>query len=325
MITTDAAPHRLLTPMLDELIAATESAVERLRLASAGGAGSSASAADRGKGQRVGHAEQQPEVDDEAVHDFRVALRRLRTLLKPARLVYGKRRMREAARDLRRFASTAGAVRDEEVLRETLSALELPPEARAALDVWTAHRAGHERARRAELVSLLLCAERLRSIEGVLSRLQRALHHPRVARRDAPRLDDLVDITLGKAIAAVQEFAEARATDVRQMHELRLHYKRLRYTAEFFAKVIGERASTLEKRAEKMQRRLGDLHDADEALAHIESASKLDAVTREAVVAALRERRGRLVERAARELPEALLALAGEPEGAPPSSLTAAD
>lgn len=335
MITTGSAPHRLLTPMLDELIVAAEKAVMRLRPASAEGEVSSASAKDRGEGaeerdearpegqgegQGDDHAKKKTEDDDEAVHDFRVALRRLRTLLKPARLVYGKRRMRESARDLGRFASGAGAVRDEEVLRETLSDLELQPEARATLDAWMAHRAGHERALRTELLSLLVHTRRKRSIEAVLSRLQRALHHPRVARRDAPRLQSLVDITLHKAIASVQELAAAPPTDVAQMHALRIRYKRLRYTAELFAEVVGERATTLEKRAEKMQRRLGDLHDIDEAIAQIERSSMLDKVSRNVIVAALRERRAKLAERLGREIPEALRVISGEPADGPASA-----
>lgn len=338
MITLDAAPHRLLTPMLDELIADAEKAIMRLRPASAEGGVSSEHAKDRGEGAPKGgeakpedqgegpgddHAKKKAEDDDEAVHDFRVALRRLRTLLKPARVVYGKRRMRKAARDLRRFARAAGAVRDEEVLRETLSDLKLTPEARSALDVWMAHRAGDEQERRTDLLSLLVRTKRRQSIEAVLSRLQRALHHPRVARRDAPRLQDLVDSTLDKALDSVRELAAARPTDVAQMHELRIRYKRLRYTAELFAEVIGERATTLEKRAEKMQRRLGDLHDIDEAIAQIERSSSLDDASRDAIVAALRERHAPLAERLGRELPEALRVISGEPADGPPSSHTA--
>jgi hypothetical protein len=78
---------------------------------------------------------------DEAVHDFRVALRRLRTLLRPARWIYGKKRVRRIADGLRAFAATTGELRDQEVLRETLGALALGDDVRAAVEAWLARRA----------------------------------------------------------------------------------------------------------------------------------------------------------------------------------------
>src|SRR4051794_38610615 len=58
--------------------------------------------------------------DPEAIHDFRVAIRRLRSVLRPVRPVYGRRRMRALAEGLKRVADATGTLRDEEVLRETL-------------------------------------------------------------------------------------------------------------------------------------------------------------------------------------------------------------
>ncbi|WP_155797957.1 CHAD domain-containing protein, partial [Sorangium cellulosum] len=95
------------------------------------------------------------EPDAEAVHDFRVSLRRLRTLLKPARRIYGKRRLRPIADGLREFARATGTLRDEEVLRETLTALDLGDEARAAVGAWVQRRSRREHEARAHIVELL--------------------------------------------------------------------------------------------------------------------------------------------------------------------------
>ena len=89
------------------------------------------------------------------MHDFRVALRRLRTVLRVARMLYGRRRMRSIARGLRRFAAATGALRDEEVLRETLASLDLPTEAKVEVERWTARRARGERALRADVARAL--------------------------------------------------------------------------------------------------------------------------------------------------------------------------
>jgi len=303
-----APSHELLTPMLDELIAAIEKAAVRVR----GGVVAELARVERSaEAEASGDAQAKAEVDAEAVHDFRVALRRLRTLLRPAGPVYGKRRLHKAARALRRFAGAAGSVRDEEVLRETLGAIVLSPEARQDLDAWIAARALIERSSRDNLTRLLGEHEgRRRSLDAALTRLMRLLHHPRVYRRRAPLLGELAERALRKAIEGVQKCDGVQPADVERMHELRIRYKHLRYTAELFGEVLGEKAAAIEKLSVKLQRRLGDLHDADEAIARVAQVSMLSPVTRNAAIAALRARRDALAERAAREHAEAAPTLA---------------
>src|SRR6185503_20707825 len=84
----EESAHALLAPTLLGMIDAVKEASARL--------------ASRGQPRRA--------VDGEAVHDFRVALRRLRTLLRPARRVYGKKRLRAVAAELRRFAQATGEI-----------------------------------------------------------------------------------------------------------------------------------------------------------------------------------------------------------------------
>ena len=70
--------------------------------------------------------EDQGSLDTEAIHDYRVALRRLRTLLRAAAPLFKRGPMERLFDGLRRFARAAGAVRDEEVLAETLNEITLP-------------------------------------------------------------------------------------------------------------------------------------------------------------------------------------------------------
>ena len=283
------------------------------------------------------------EPDVEAVHDFRVALRRLRTLLRPARRVYGKKRLQKVSDDLRLYANATGALRDEEVLRETLSALPLHGEVRATVDAWIQRRSRKERACRAEVIRLLsggsahgrggdatvvsfrLGAARSREVvptspsselEPCLARLEARLARPKHRRRGA---EDLARAALEEALAGVRALAAGDPADGPAMHTLRIRWKRLRYSAETFSPLLGERAARTAKSAARMQRRLGQLHDVDEATLRMTRAWGLSPADRAAVLAALATERARIASKVATELGPELAALAAEwPPSTPP-------
>jgi CHAD domain-containing protein len=229
--------------------------------------------------------------DPEAIHDFRVALRRLRTLLRPARRVFGERRLRALSAELGCFAREVGALRDEEVLRETLAALELPSPARAGLDAWLLQRARQERTRRRRASALVAGTAGGPAVGDTLARLEHRLGH---RRRGELAAAALAEGALARAAAGVAGLLDYRPTDAARMHALRIRYKRLRYTAELFAPLLGERAAAHAKAAARMQKRLGELHDLDEALARIDRARSLPGPTRDAVSRALRRARAHL-------------------------------
>jgi len=241
--------------------------------------------------------------DAEAIHDFRVALRRLRTVLRPARHLHGKRHLRAVDAELSRFAQATGALRDEEVLRDTLGALDLPPPARAALDAWLVQRARQERARRRRVGALVGAVSR-RADEGpplgeALARLERRVGRRRPEEHPARAL---AESAITAAAAAVESRLGARPSDAAAMHALRIRYKRLRYTAELFAPILGEGASDLAREAARMQKRLGELHDVDEALTRVARARALPRGARAAVRRALQQTRVRLSARLRRDL-----------------------
>ncbi|MFT3766755.1 MAG: CHAD domain-containing protein [Minicystis sp.] len=234
--------------------------------------------------------------DPEAIHDFRVALRRLRTVLRPARRVFGKRRLREIAAELRRFAQATGTLRDEEVLRETLGALALPPRARAELDRWLVQRARQERVRRRAVAALLITKDGPRgpSLGTALAHLERRIGR---RRREELPVTALAGAATAAAFADVRALAAADPRDGAAMHELRVRFKRLRYTADLFGPAMDERGAAVAKLAARMQKRLGELHDLDEALIRIGRArglSKAAALAvRRALLRARREAAGR--------------------------------
>jgi CHAD domain-containing protein len=282
--------------------------------------------------------------DPQAIHDFRVALRRLRTVLRPARRLYGKRSLREIGGELRRFAQATGALRDEEVLRETLAALELPARAQRDLAAWLVQRARQERARRRRVSSMMGALPPNPRAEGSLIARAAPITGPPLAealahlerrlgdRRGAPRSSDgapssgppsapwssttagaLAEAALAEATAGVEEHLGAHASDAVALHTLRIRYKRLRYTAELFAPILGERAAPIARAAARMQKRLGELHDLDEALARVARARGLSHAARAAVRRALVETREGKRDRIRRDLAEEQLRLRPAP------------
>lgn len=266
--------------------------------------------------------------DDEAVHDFRVTLRRLRTLLGPARRTYGKKKLRHVTDGLRAFAHATGALRDQEVLRETLSALELDDDTRAAVDAWLAQRVQQEQTARAHVITVLrldlqddeAAARRKPSALALALRLEPHLAKlkRRILRRKAkPRgARELGQRTIDDALSDLRALATSDPADGAAMHALRIRFKRLRYSAETFAPLLGEHAEHLARAASRMQRRLGQLHDLDEALARLTDdagSPELSPQQRAAVLTALGVERTRLVEKLTVELPNELQLAIGRP------------
>lgn len=312
-----ASAHELLSRALKTHIENARKAAERVR---ASGLGRRTPPKSIGGAITAGEAD-----DEEAVHDFRVALRRLRTALKPAREVYGKKKLKAIGADLKRFADVTSALRDEEVLRDTLASLELSRTARAQVNGWVERRARQERSRRAGVVRVLcedgggdadIDASASASskssddgapptLEDCLKRLEKRLDAPKRAMSGA----ELGRRSLTKARDDLGALREADPADGAAMHQLRIRFKRLRYTAELFKPVLGETASRVASEASRVQSSLGHLHDLDEAMVRMTRAWGLTARSRGAVLAALRAARTARSQRCGEDLIAAEVAL----------------
>jgi CHAD domain-containing protein len=85
----------------------------------------------------------------------------------------------------------------------------------------------------------------------------------------------------------VEHRRRASMDDPAALHDLRIAYKRLRYTVEVFDSVLPPELLDLAQTATRMQNRLGRLHDVDLAIAAVKGARQLLDVAREALLAAL--------------------------------------
>lgn len=193
--------------------------------------------------------------DDEALHDLRVSLRRMRSLLKPLRGQPTVDSLEQAAAALGRLT---GPLRDREVLQAQLRQLGANAQAEAlALELAPRRR---EVACAAELEELLALLDawpqrwRQAAADGELEHLQR-----RIRRR---------------LLREQQRLAQALRDPAHDRHRLRLLIKRVRYAAEAYPRQCGlnRRARARLKRA---QGALGDWHDHLQWLALAETEPAL--------------------------------------------------
>jgi CHAD domain-containing protein len=212
--------------------------------------------------------------DGEAVHDMRVATRRLRTILKVLAdaPVFDARQLRARAKQVRPVARALGDLRDLEVLRDhTRAYVADEPDLAAGLEVLQAHlRARHAVARKRLLRAL--DRRRYRAALDWLGPFAKG-RCGSGALADPERPADVRQFA-GSAIwrryEAVLDFAEVvRGTRPEALHQLRIAVKGLRYTLELFTQELGDGVKPLLDTLVRAQDHLGSLHDSVIGLAEV--------------------------------------------------------
>lgn len=203
--------------------------------------------------------------DDEALHDFRVSLRRLRTILKAYRPLLEPEVRKKDRRAIRKLTRSTGAGRDSEVLlawlesvRAGLAASEGPMVERLAAELRAERDAGYAR-----VVSK--AGEKFRKIEKRLRRRLGTTELPdRPTRPGSERSFAAVLYRLFPVFAADLADAVARIhtpDDHSAVHATRIRGKQLRYLVEPIAGEV-EGVDVLLDRLKGLQDALGDLRDA---------------------------------------------------------------
>jgi CHAD domain-containing protein len=221
--------------------------------------------------------------DDEAVHDLRVTIRRLRTILKLARPVFGRFHADAVRAAFAAAQAATGNLRDEEALEETLAELKIED---VAFHAWLKNRRTRRRTLHRAVVTTLQRGE-FRDARRLLQALLTLPAEPNKASDLAKFARKCVE----SARKLVDQHRDAEVTDVEGLHELRIAYKGLRYTVETFSDVLPADLKALREPAVKMQKLLGDVHDVDVALQIIDRARGLSVAIRDRVQNALMSRR----------------------------------
>ncbi len=205
----------------------------------------------------------------EELHAMRVATRRQRAAWRVFGEAFDTKRTARHRKRLRLVAADLGAVRDLDVLIESIEGYQhqqSPEEAAALEPLVRSWRVRRETSR--EVLVRELDAERYRRwLDGYLAFVQtegQAVHT--VGPTEPHRVRDTMPSRIWSAYEALRAYEPVmRWADVTTLHDLRISAKWLRYTLEFVREALGRDAGHVIEKVVALQDHLGWLHDADVA------------------------------------------------------------
>jgi len=273
-------PRRRSTLPDDLLFRSDEEAARRLALKAL----AAARAAERRLDDRT---------DPEALHDFRVAIRRLRSLLRAYRPQLESSVRKKDRSRLRKLQRTTGGGREADVALEWLTKQQgdLAPEHLTGLNWLSATLL----ARRRECAQALDAEVReafKRTAEQLEERLaiMRSEQNLLAERPHVSFARTLANLTEAHATDLLVQLGQiARMDDAAALHEARIMSKRLRYLLEPIRAYVAE-AQPIVKKTKRLQDVLGDLNDVHVLMEEIDGAFE-DALTQKA--ARIKESLGR--------------------------------
>ncbi len=233
------------------------------------------------------------DADDEAIHELRVAIRRLRTLLKMARKLYGRWHADVVRRAFADVMRATGDLRDEEVLEETLEGMSADP----AFVAWVQARKARERKLRRVVVARLERGD----LDRARVLLKALLVFPVRPKKDV-ELARFARRVVDRAHRGVEAKRDVAPDDALGLHELRIAYKELRYSIELLSEALPLDQRAMLEPATVFQKRLGELHDADVAIEVVGQAKKLPSHVRDEALSALADLRDKRLKKYLREL-----------------------
>jgi len=213
--------------------------------------------------------------EPDAVHQMRVATRRLRSALATFRPLLDRGRTDPVREELQWLGQALGGVRDAEVLHWRLRDLvagqldELvvgPVRRRVDLEMGRKHKAAL-----ADLVATLDGERYLRLLDA----LDDLVNNPPLTARAGKPAHRQLPVMVGRAAGRVDRAAQAVADDLtpqardRALHEVRKSAKRARYAAETAVPVAGKPARRLANRMKALQDVLGEHQDSVAAQAQL--------------------------------------------------------
>ncbi|GAB4495328.1 MAG: hypothetical protein OHK0052_02520 [Anaerolineales bacterium] len=199
--------------------------------------------------------------DIEALHDMRVATRRLRAAFELFAPYLPEGFLTPYRRGLRDLGRALGEVRDLDVLLEKAAqdAQEIPAEAQPAFDELLHLWQDQQHTARARLLETLDSLPRREFMFAFTQLLQTDLQ----TLPQTPLLHTQIPIVLYSHLAEVQAYeAQLPNASLETLHALRIVFKKLRYAVEFFRELLGEDVQKLISELKRIQDHLGNLNDA---------------------------------------------------------------
>jgi CHAD domain-containing protein len=199
--------------------------------------------------------------DADAVHDMRVASRRLREAMRLLEPLYPGRDFRTWYRQARRITRALGPVRDSDVFIEEFSRLGTVAGegGRRAVAFMVGYRMG-QRERELEVLNAILARLDLAGQRRAFVEMTNAIRGTSAAGRPLAGFAHAAVAERAAVVFAAQPAALDEAETDAQ-HALRIDYKRLRYAVEAFAPCYGDTFDDLHRTLTAFQDTLGELHD----------------------------------------------------------------
>jgi triphosphatase len=201
----------------------------------------------------------------EAVHQVRVAVRRLRSALTAFRTILPTAQRRRISHDLRWIAHQLGNAREWDVFNDdVLTAVQDQLRADRALTGFSEAAAGARADAYAAVMKTIASGRYTEALLGFEAWLEGGEWLPALGKhRDAPA-HDFARTALKKLHRRLHKLGDRLAElEEADLHELRIRAKKLRYAAEFFRSLFpGRQAKLFIKALSEIQDRLGSLNDA---------------------------------------------------------------
>ena len=207
----------------------------------------------------------------ESLHDMRVATRRLRAAFSIFGDAYTKKAIKPYLKGLRQTGRLLGSVRDLDVFMEKAKEYLdlLPLENRNGLDPLLLAWQNQLDEARSHLINHFNSSnywEFKRSFNYFIQTPGFGMDNIPGSEPAPIRVCEVAPILVYGGLARVRAYEKiVKTASIPQLHALRIEFKRLRYTFEFFAEVLGGEAKQVIELIKKMQDHLGNLHDADVA------------------------------------------------------------
>ncbi|WP_238412562.1 CYTH and CHAD domain-containing protein [Saccharothrix deserti] len=199
--------------------------------------------------------------EDDAVHQMRVATRRMRSALQAFSAIVEREDTRELTDELKWLAGVLGEARDLEVLRDRfengLAALDPDLVLGSAKAQLVRHFAPLESAAHEAAVAALDSGRYFALLDAVDALIAEPPFTPLAGKKAAKVLPDLIDRTYRR----LAKRAEGAHSDV-ELHEARKAAKRLRYAVEVSEPRFGKSARKYRKKVKAVQELLGEHQDS---------------------------------------------------------------
>jgi CHAD domain-containing protein len=208
--------------------------------------------------------------DNRALHDLRIAIRRIRSVLRAYRRALRKTSAKRIDADLKALNLYLGPVRDLDVWIGFC-------EEQAAAGQFSSHRLWPKFITFQRQLRTMQRATVRRHLRGagfaaLRARIDRflAADLPAAGRAAAAPLGLLSRRAMQKSLRRALKLGGLRHSQVpEELHDLRIELRRLRYFCGFFGEMLGPRMKKLSRRAHRVERVLGEMRDADLALGRV--------------------------------------------------------